>query len=392
VSVPLFVELCAGSAAVRVAYQSDTAVLHNGDCLHVLPTLPDASVDLILTDPPYFRAKALDWDRQWATADAFLEWLGRVADELRRVLKPNGSLYLFASTAMAARVEVLLSERFAVLNRITWAKPPHATKAEMFEKAAMRGYFPVSEAILFCEQQGADSMAMGDSGYAAKCEHLRGFVFEPLRAYLDGERERAGWTVRHVAEEYQKKTGSRTVTGMAGHWFGSVQWALPTTGNLDWLRSLFNSSGGEYLRREYEDLRREYEDLRREYEDLRREYEDLRREYEDLRRPFTVTADVSYTDVWTFGTVGAYPGKHPCEKPLDLLTHAICASSRPGGVVLDAFAGGGSCARAALLSGRRWIGIERDPKWCAAAAAVCARPERAQVKRAAVDPAQGRLL
>ena len=52
-------------------YQSEIATLHNGDCLEVLPTLPDASVDLILTDPPYFRAKALDWDRQWPSADVW---------------------------------------------------------------------------------------------------------------------------------------------------------------------------------------------------------------------------------------------------------------------------------------------------------------------------------
>ena len=107
--------------------------------------------------------------------------------------------------------------------------------------------------------------------------------------------------------------------------------------------------GGEYLRREYEDLRREYEDLRR--------------EYEDLRRPFSVTADVPYTDVWTFPTVQAYPGKHPAEKPQALLRHIIAASSKPGAVVLDAFAGSGSTGIAARDLGRDFIGIEKDNTW-----------------------------
>ena len=35
-----------------------------------------------------------------------------------------------------------------------------------------------------------------------------------------------------------------------------------------------------------------------------RPYEDLRLEYEDLRRPFSVSAEVPYTDVWTYPTVG----------------------------------------------------------------------------------------
>jgi len=89
-----------------------TYKIHNGDCLDVLPTLPAASVDLILTDPPFFRVKSEAWDRQWATPAEFLAWLGRVADEWRRVLKPNGSLYCFASVAMSARVECMLAERF----------------------------------------------------------------------------------------------------------------------------------------------------------------------------------------------------------------------------------------------------------------------------------------
>jgi site-specific DNA-methyltransferase (adenine-specific) len=181
-------------------------------------------------------------------------------------------------------------------------------------------------------------------------------VFEPLRAYLEGERDRAGWTTRRVAEEYQKKTGSRTVTGMAYHWFERVQWALPTAQNYAWLRDMFNRNGGEYLRREYEDLRQEYEDLRQ-------EYEDLRREYEALRRPFAVTSAVPYTDVWTFQTVQAYEGKHPCEKPLALLEHIITASTRQGATVRDDFMGGGSTGIACIRTGRKFVGIEKDARY-----------------------------
>ena len=201
---------------------------------------------------------------------------------------------------------------------------------------------------------------MGGSGYSGACDELRGFVFEPLRLYLDSEREAAGFTVRQVAEAFQVKSGSRTVTGMAGHWFSRVQWTLPTAENYAWLQDLFN---GQHLRRDYEDLRRDYEDLRRDYEDLRREYEDLRRDYEDLRRPFSVTRFDPFTDVWAFGTVKSRPGKHPCEKPQGLLRHIIKSSTRPGAVVLDSFAGSGATGQACLALGREFIGIERCPHW-----------------------------
>jgi site-specific DNA-methyltransferase (adenine-specific) len=97
---------------------------------------------------------------------------------------------------------------------------------------------------------------------------------------------------------------------------------------------------------------------------FRREYESLRQEYESLRRHFSVTADVPFTDVWTFKTVSHYPGKHPCEKPQDLLRHIISASSKPGAVVLDAFMGTGSTGVACRELGRSFIGIELDRSYC----------------------------
>ena len=340
--------------------------LYCGDCLAVLPTIPDASIDLIATDPPYFKVKAEAWDRQWKTPTEYLAWIGRLCSEWRRVLKPNGSLYCFASPQMAARVECKIAETFEVMNSIVWNKlhdyesgDQRATAYKARDHGAFRKYFDYSERIIFAEQPGADSMALGESGYAAQCERLHGFVFEPLRAYLDGERRRAGIGFERVREIVGCAAGS----GLPSHWFTTSQWMLPTETNYLKLRSGFDATGGNFLRREYEDLRREYEDLRREYEDLRREYEDLRREYEDLRRPFTVSANVPYTDVWDFPTVPHRTGKHPCEKPLALMEHMVKASTRPGATVLDCFMGSGVTGEACVRQGRNFIGIEQDPKW-----------------------------
>jgi len=324
--------------------------LLHGDCLELMRIMPANSVDLIATDPPYFKVKGDAWDNQWATPAAFLAWFDLLAEQWQRILKPNGSLYVFAWQKMAAHVEILLDRRFNVLQRITWAKPKFSTKAEMFRKGDMRSYFPTSEAIIFAEHKSADNMAKGEAGYAAKCDELRGFVFEPLRSYLAAERDRAGFTTRKVAEAFQVKSGSRTVTGMAGHWFERVQWTLPTAANYAWLRDLFGAGF----------LSREHDGIRQEYDFLRREYEDLRREYEDLRRPFNVTADVPYTDVWDKYPTVMRRGKHPCEKPLAMMTDIIRASSRPGAVVLDCFMGSGVTGEATVRLGREFIGMEAD--------------------------------
>lgn len=328
--------------------------LLQGDCLELMATLPDNCVDLICTDPPYFRVKKEWWDRQWDKPQGFLDWIDKLAEQWQRILKPNGSLYCFASPKMSARVEVKLGERFNVVNRITWAKSGTGTDNDagwhrQACKETLRGFFPASESIIFCEHYGADNIAKGEAGYGAKCDELRGFIFEPLRAYLDGERRKSG--VRK--EDINICLGFRENGGMASRkYFSQSQYQLPTLEHYTKLQQAFPGY-----------FTRPYEHLRAEYELLKAEYELLRAEYELLRRPFSVSAEVPYTDVWTFPTVSSYPGKHPCEKPAAMLEHIINASTRPGAVVLDCFAGSGSTLVAAKKLGRDYIGIEIDPDW-----------------------------
>ena len=53
-------------------------------------------------------------------------------------------------------------------------------------------------------------------------------------------------------------------------------------------------------------------------------------------------------------------GKHPCEKPADMLRQIINASSRPGDLVADFFMGSGSTIKAAMALGRRALGVELE--------------------------------
>lgn len=91
--------------------------------------LPDASVDCIITDPPYFDvmgSTANDdgkgWDEQWEDMSEFVDWLDDVLAQFQRILKPAGSLYMFADDLNAAEVQIAISGRFKVLNNIVWHK------------------------------------------------------------------------------------------------------------------------------------------------------------------------------------------------------------------------------------------------------------------------------
>ena len=55
---------------------------------------------------------------------------------------------------------------------------------------------------------------------------------------------------------------------------------------------------------------------------------------------------------------------HPTQKPEKLMAKLILASCPPGGVVLDPFLGSGSSAVTAKKLGRRFLGIEQNPRYC----------------------------
>ncbi len=63
--------------------------LYNGDCLEVMKGIPDGSVDLVLTDPP-FGTTQCRWDS--------IIPLQPMWDQLKRIIKPNGAILLFAQT------------------------------------------------------------------------------------------------------------------------------------------------------------------------------------------------------------------------------------------------------------------------------------------------------
>lgn len=314
-----------------------------GEAIEEMRKLPDNCINLIYTDPPYFKVKGEAWDHQWENPAKFLEWIGELCAEWQRILKPNGSLYVCASPQMNARVETKIGEYFNVLNNITWKKHDGtANEGGMFSrqcKETMRAFFPQTEHIVFAEHYGADNIAKGEAGYATKCDKLRGFIFEPIRAYLDEERKKAGIK----REDCDKACGVASVASR--HYFSTSQWCLPTEEHYKALQIFFNAKGSN-------------EFLKRDYEFLKRDYDELKKEYESLRRPFQVSVDVPYTNVWEFPTVQYREGKHPCEKPIDMHRHVIAASSRPGDLVRDCFGGSCQVADACIQLGRHYIVID----------------------------------
>ena len=323
---------------------NDNLILYHDDCLKVLQTLPDNSVDLIATDPPYFRVKKNEWDNQWPDVESFLAWLDDVLYHFYRVLKPSGSLYLFCSPQLSAETELLIKQRFDVLNHIVWAKPSGLYMRHCKEK--LRGFAPQTERIIFAQHYNADGLAKGLVGYDQKKEQAKQNAFAPIIDYFKQARAELQVTAKAINEA--------TGTQMCSHWFSASQWQLPSKEQYEKLQVLF----AEHAKDKLNPLYRDYECVQHEMQGLHVDYDALKKQFDLARRYFSVSAKVQYTDVWNFKVVQPYPDKHPCEKPADMMEHIIKTSSRPGDVVLDAFFGSGATGKAALKLGRKIIGIE----------------------------------
>lgn len=72
------------------------------------------------------------------------------------------------------------------------------------------------------------------------------------------------------------------------------------------------------------------------------------------------------TDVWRLPAIARWEksqGKHPTQKPLALLVRIILASTQHGAWILDPFSGSGTTGIAASLTGRRYLGIEKEKEY-----------------------------
>jgi modification methylase len=230
-----------------------------GDCIPAMAALPHASVDMIFADPPYnlqlggdlFRPEGSrvdavddDWDK-FETFAAYDEFTRAWVSEARRILKPNGTLWVIGSYHNIFRVGAALQDAgYWILNDIVWRKsnPMPNFRGTRFTNA--------HETLIWASRSE-------DSRYT--------FNYRAMKALND---------------ELQMRS----------------DWLLPIC------------SGGERVKE---------------------------------------------------GGAKA----HPTQKPEALLYRVLLACTNPGDVVLDPFFGTGTTGAVARRLGRRWIGIEREPRY-----------------------------
>lgn len=292
------------------------------DCLEGMKDIPDKSIDLIVTDPPYNIGKA-----KWDKIDNYTEWMGIIFKECERILKDNGSFYFFHNDMpqIAQLMEWLrLNTNFVFNSFIIWDKGDFRALSwkNPSKRNNLRSWFNTCEYCLFYTFQDKTGLTtvMLDTNN-----------FPTLRGYFKGLQEYIGINKKKILEIIGQK---------ADHCFrwNSSQWDMPTPETYRQLIEAFNIDKWEGYK----------------------EYESLRQEYESLR--YTHNLDTNHNNVWR--SQERNNGKqHPTQKPTDIIERIIKTSSNENATVLDCFMGSGTTAIACINTNRNYIGFELDKEY-----------------------------
>ena len=299
--------------------------LYCGDCLDVMKTIPDKSINLVLIDPPYNIGKD-KWDK-WKTVEDYVEFMGKVFLEIQRVLKDNGSFYFFHNDFL----QIVELQNF--INKNTEFK---------FKQMLIWDKFNGIPA----GTQGRNCVFNGQRNYAKCCEYILYYTFQDETGLNKIKLDMNNFkTLRDYSKRLQDYIGLKIgqinkilETRRAEHFFyhSSTQWDLCTEEVYNLLIENFNID--------------EWEEFRT--------YESLRQEYESLRYVFNIQNVPSILQHEPVKQNG-----HLTPKPMKILETLIKTSSNENDVVLDCFMGSGSTGVACKHTNRRFIGFELNEKY-----------------------------
>ena len=327
------------------------------DNLPVLRGLNSETIDLIYLDPPFnskkqykapigTKAEGQKFDDTWRWTDLDERWLGEIDRrnealstviraarltqgngtaayltmmgirllELHRVLKDTGSIYLHCDDTANSYLRLSMDAVFGkdnFRNEIIW-------KRQSSNNASGSRAGRIADHILFYSVSkdsawngGYHALTEKEKGRYRQDEHGRFYKTDDLTAPMStpsrmfewrGQNPKNGW--RHSREALEEMDAR-----------GEIIYKRDGTVRLDGRKRYMKDGGGQKLQS-------------------------------------------IWTDIHRIGNTSQERTGWATQKPLALLQRIIKASSNPGDIVLDPFAGCATCLVAAEMEGRRWIGVE----------------------------------
>lgn len=388
----------------------------NGDCRLVLATLPDASVDAVVTDPPYelgFMGRG--WDSTGVAYDVDM-WR-----EVLRVLRPGGHLLSFGGTRTWHRMVCAIEDAgFEVRDSIAWLYGSGFPKSRDVSKSiddhlgATRTETPVGPAtkrmIPGAQQNRTGTWTKDDGreyqptmsepateaaaewhgwGTALKPGHEpicvarrppEGTVAENVLAHRVGALNIDGCRIPVADESYVDNfSGARGHTATRpGEFINAHGGTNPSTLGRWPANVALDEDQAAALDRQSGVLTSGANPTRRGSDKFRDTHGEFAGQTEGVAHRGADSGGASRFFYVAKATPAERPRQgdtvHPTVKPLDLIRWLVRLVTPPGGVVLDPFLGSGTTAEACVREGMRCIGIEAHAPYLALIQQRLARP------------------
>lgn len=148
----IIADLPESKTEIRITGKTKHAFV-TGDSLEILYLIPDKSIDLIITDPPYNRGMKYGLSNDRMRPNKYYEWCEEWLSECARVLKTSGSLYLISYPENNARLlQYVEDELLLIFKRwITWHYPTNIGHSKKNFTRSQRSimFFVKSENYIF---------------------------------------------------------------------------------------------------------------------------------------------------------------------------------------------------------------------------------------------------
>ena len=285
--------------------------------MELLKEIPDGSVDLVLTDPPYGTIKGMElkgWDNSTTKWDDAID-NNKMWHEINRVLRVNGCCILFAQDPYTSVLMNNCHNNVPFSYRLVWDKKHYASP--LGAKKSPVNYF--EDVCVFFKKH--DSLAL-----------------HPLRHYFADVLEFIGKNLKQINTELGHRRAEHCF------YIDSTQFGLCTEATYNELIERYSINKMQGFMG---------------YADLKIKDDEHKM---TVARVFNLHDGKKYkSNILEYKK--DYNGYHPTQKPVALLEDLIKTYSNEGDTVLDFTMGSGSTGVAAVNTNRKFIGFELDPDY-----------------------------
>ena len=314
----------------------DINKIYNEDCQEGVKRISDASIDCILTDPPYLYLKGQKLERPFNEKELFTEF--------KRILKPTGFVVLFGRGTSFYRWNTILSDLgLEFKEEIVWDKKystsPLMRLSRIHETISF--YTKKNGVILktkvpYLEMKRYDLDSILQDMNRLKCVLKNPTSLNNVLEFIENNR-------KFIDKKYVDKYTVSIQTG--------VNQVDRSTAVLSAIENGMNEKS--IIRCDYTKVNRPNNAA------VRHDAPTGDRNVDVIQ---CISCGMNEKSIIREGR-DHYKTIHPTQKPVRLLERLLALVTRPGDVVLDPFSGSGSTAVACINNGRKFIGFEIDKEY-----------------------------